>query len=222
MVLEDHKETCALLTASLEEEGFQVFCEGTVAAAKGFLKRELPSLVVLDLALPDGDGLQVCAWMKRDGRLENVPIIAFTGRDQLKDKKKGFAAGVDQYLTKPIDMGEFVMWAKALLRRSGAVKGAGIITADDLEIDSGAQLLKYKGRVLENLTWREFSLLAALVKNSPRLLSRNDILSEIWHTVAVPNLVDTHMFNLRRKLPHGLSERIQSVPGKGFRYFAGD
>lgn len=222
MVLEDHKETCDLLLAALEEEGFRVFCERTVAAAKDFLKREIPSLVVLDLSLPDGDGLQVCAWMKRDGRLENVPIIAFTGRDELSDKKKGFAAGVDQYLTKPIDMGEFVMWAKALLRRAGAEKSAGILTADDLEIDTGAQLLKYKGRSVANLTWREFSLLAALVRNSPRLLSRREILSEIWHTVAVDNLVDAHMYNLRRKLPRGLSERIQSVTGKGFRYFPKD
>jgi DNA-binding response OmpR family regulator len=86
-------------------------------------------------------------------------------------------------------------------------------------MDVKNQMVKYRNKVVKELTRREFELLYALVKNSPKIFSRKEILSEVWHTVAVENLVDTHLFNLRGKLPPELSEKIQVVPGKGFHYF---
>ena len=127
---------------------------------------------------------------------------------------------MDQYLLKPIIMEELVMWVKALLRRVDMDKGGGaVLTAAHLQLDAKAQLVKYKNEPVTNLTRREFELLFALVKNSPRILSRAEILTEVWRTVAVENLIDTHMFNLRNKLPRELSDNIQAVAGKGFRYF---
>lgn len=220
LVVEDHKETCALLAVALEEAGFNVHCCGTVKAAKEYLSHDVPSLVVLDLRLPDGDGLGVCRWVRAIGRLANIPLIALTGEDDLRDKEKGFLAGVDQYLTKPIVMDELVMWVKALLRRVDMDKSGGVVlTIQDLQLDVRAQIVKYKNKPVENLTRREFELLYALAKNSPRILSRKEILAKVWRTVSVENLVDTHMFNLRNKLPPELSDKIQAVAGKGFRYF---
>lgn len=220
LIVEDHKETCAMLSAALEEAGFGVHCVGTVKAAKEFLGRSSPCLVILDLHLPDGHGLEVCSWARNSDRLARIPVIALTGRDELSDKEKGFSAGVDQYLTKPIIMEELVMWVKALLRRVDMDKSGGaVLTVNHLQLDMKAQLVKYKNQPVTNLTRREFELLHALVKNSPRIVSRAEILAKVWRTVSVENLIDTHMHNLRGKLPPELSGKIQAVAGKGFRYF---
>ncbi len=220
LIVEDHKETCAMLSAALEDAGFGIHCAGTVKAAKEFLGQNSPCLVILDMHLPDGHGFEVCGWVRKNERLANIPVIALTGQDQLGDKTKGFSAGVDQYLTKPIIMEELVMWVKALLRRVDMDKSGGaVLTISDLQLDAKAQLVKYRSGPVENLTRREFELLYALAKNSPRILSRGEILEKVWHTVSVENLVDTHLFNLRNKLPKDLSEKIQAVAGKGFRYF---
>ncbi|MDP2864723.1 MAG: response regulator transcription factor [Elusimicrobiota bacterium] len=220
LIVEDHKETCAMLAAAMEDSGFDAHCAGTVKSAKEFLGLNTPCLVILDMHLSDGHGLEVCAWVRNNERLANIPVIALTGQDKLGDKTKGFSAGVDQYLTKPIIMDELVMWVKALLRRVDMDKSGGAVLAiGGLQLDVKAQLVKYKNTPVENLTRREFELLHALVKNSPGILSRKEILAKVWRTVSVENLVDTHLFNLRNKLPRELSEKIQAVAGKGFRYF---
>ncbi len=220
LIVEDHKETCELLKAALDDAGFKSNSFGTVKAAMEFLGGQRPCLVILDMHLPDGHGLEVCRWLRNNDRLANIPIIALTGQDELHHKKKGFSAGVDQYLTKPIIMDELVMWVKALLRRVDMDKSGGaFLTVNGLQLDINAQIVKYKNKPVENLTRREFELLYALAKNSPKIMSRKEILSSIWRTVSVENLVDTHLFNLRNKLPPELAEKIQSVPGKGFRYF---
>lgn len=220
LIVEDHKETCDLLKAALDDAGFRSHCVGTVTAAKAYLNHHHPCLVILDMRLPDGHGLEVCCWVRNNEKLENIPIIALTGEDEIHHKQKGFSAGVDQYLTKPIVMDELVMWVQALLRRVAMDKSGGtVLTICALEIDVKAQIVKYRNKPVENLTRREFELLYAMAKNSPRIISRKEILSKIWRTVAVENLVDTHMFNLRNKLPPELASKLQSVPGKGFRYF---
>lgn len=220
LIVEDQKETCAMLSAVLEDAGFDAHCTGTVKAAKEFLGRNSPCLVILDMHLPDGHGLEVCAWVRKNERLAHIPVIALTGQDKLGDKAKGFSSGVDQYLVKPIIMEELVMWVKALLRRVDMDKSGGaVLTVSHLQLDVKAQLVKYKNMPVANLTRREFELLYALVKNSPGLLSRKEILEKVWRTVSVENLVDTHLFNLRKKLPRELSDNIQAVTGKGFRYF---
>lgn len=223
LIVEDNKETCDLLEAALQEAGYKTHCVGGVGPALDFLATHHPTLIVLDMVLPDGHGLDVCCRVRHTERLSAIPVISLTGQDTIAHKKKGFSSGVDVYLTKPIVMEELVMWVKALLRRVSMDKGGGgLFEAGDLLIDPKAQLVRYKHKAVNDLTRREFELLFALVKNSPRIISRKEILSEIWRTVAVENLVDTHMFNLRRKLPPELAEKVQSVAGRGFRYFDPD
>lgn len=220
LIVEDHKETSIMLSAALEDSGFSTHCAGTVRAAKEFLKNNDPCLMILDLQLPDGNGLDVCLSARANPRHGNIPIIALTGQDELQYKKNGFSSGVDQYLTKPIIMDELTMWVKALLRRVDMDKSGGaVLIRSDLQLDEKAQIVKYRNEPIENLTRREFGLLYVLVKSSPRILSRKEIIEKVWRTVSVENLVDTHMFNLRKKLPGELSEKIQAVAGKGFRYF---
>lgn len=220
LVVEDHKPTCSVITAVLLQAGLEPVCVGTASEARKYLKSEKPCLIVLDIRLPDQNGLSVCRWVRRSEKLADVPIVALTGLTELHDKEMGFEAGVDQYLTKPIIIEEFAMWVKALLRRVEIdTRGGKVVSLGTLQIDVSSQLIKFDGKIVENLTAREFELIYALARSSPRILSRKAILEDVWHTVAVENLVDTHLFNLRAKLPQGLSEKIQAVAGKGFRYF---
>jgi DNA-binding response OmpR family regulator len=220
LVVEDNREVRVMLNAVLEEAGFRPVCVSGVRDAEAYLERYRPSLVILDLVLPDGDGLDVCRGIRGGVKFPDIPIIALTGKTALPDKKKGFSSGVDQYLTKPIDMDELVMWCKALLRRVSYDKGVGgALKAGELEIDVKMHLVRYAGRTVQKLTPREFQLLYALVRNSPVILSREEILAHVWRTVAVPNLVDTHLFNLRRKLPPGLAAKVRAVPGRGYQYY---
>lgn len=173
LIVEDHKETQLMLSSALEDAGFTTHCVDTIHAARGALRRAAPCLVILDIVLPDGHGLEVCSWVRAHSGQESMPIIALTGQDGLRDKQDGFCAGVDQYLTKPIDMAELVMWVKALLRRVDMDKSGGpLLVSNDLQLDSRSQLVKFRSGAVENLTKREFELLYALVKNSPRILSR--------------------------------------------------
>lgn len=220
LIVEDHKETSDMIKAALESYGFITYCAASLGAGEDFLRHHKPGLIILDLMLPDGNGLQLCDRVRANVVLSRTPIIALTGLTEFHEKKKGFDTGVDQYLEKPIAMEELLLWTRALLRRTSCDSpGATAYTLGDLQICPESFLVKFRGATIGNLTSREFDLFSFLVKSSPRVLSRQAIISEGWRTAAVENLVDTHIHNLRRKLPPALASRIQSVPGKGFRYF---
>ncbi|MBI4346743.1 MAG: winged helix-turn-helix transcriptional regulator [Elusimicrobia bacterium] len=114
-----------------------------------------------------------------------------------------------------------MMWVRALLQRLDfAADGGGALVAGDVRIDPDAHLVTFGESTIPNLTRKEFDLFFSLVKSRPKVLTRKFVLSKLWRTVSVDGVVDTHISNLRRKLPQPLADRIQTVPGKGFRYFA--
>ena len=220
LILEDSREILGLLNSVLEEEGYFTICHDLLGSAAGYLKTNIPDMAILDITLPDGNGLELAEKIRGRAETRRMPIIALTGRDGLGSKKEAFSAGVDQYLVKPVDMAELVLWVKSLFRRveldSDRPRG---INAGDMEVDKECRLVRYKGKIISNLTNREFELLSCLVEHSPKIISREYIMAKVWRTVAVPNLVDTHVHNLRRKLPEHAALKVQVVPGKGFRYF---
>jgi len=218
-MVEDHKETCNLIRSVLKRDGFQFACAGTLREGKDFLKKNKPDLIILDLRLPDGNGLELCVLVRESLKLCKTPIIALTGLTEFSEKKRGFEAGVDQYLEKPLVVEELSLWVKALLRRvDWDLHGGGLLAFGDLEISEESYVVKFQGTSTGNLTRREFDLFFFLVKNSPKIFSRTDIISKVWKTASVDNLVDTHIFNLRQKLHRELAARLQSISGKGFRY----
>lgn len=221
LVVEDHRETRDLVKAALENEGLNPVCKDTIKGGKEFLREHQPALIILDMNLPDGNGLEICAIVRAVPELSRTPIIALSGLTLLEDKKRGFDAGVDQYLGKPLEVEELLLWVKALLRRiEWDATGRNLPTFGDLQICAESYLVRFRNRAISNLTRREFELFYYLVSNSPKIVSRQVIISEIWETASVDNLVDTHIHNLRMKLPPPLAARVQSVPGKGFRYYA--
>ena len=220
LVVEDHKEMRDLVKSVLERDGFHLIYAETVRAGRDSLKQTKPDLIILDLGLPDGSGLEICSLVRGTAGLSKTPVIALTGLTEFKDKKRGFDAGVDQYLEKPIVIEELSLWVKALLRRVELdTRGGTLLAFGDLQICRESFIIKFEGEVTGNLTRREFDLFYFLVKASPKLISRKTIITEVWKTAAVENLVDTHIYNMRQKLARKLALRVQSVPGKGFRYF---
>lgn len=198
---------------------YEVLPAKTVREGWKLFNERRPDLALLDVALPDGSGAGLCRQIREHPERGDVPVILLTGKGQLKDKQEGFAAGADQYLVKPLESAELKMWVDALLRRVATDKGErGRLHAGRLVMDPSALLASWDGALIKDLTPKEFGLLHYLVRRRPSVVSRKEILSRLWHTVAVENLVDTHLYNLRRKLPPALAGRIQAVPGRGFRY----
>ncbi|MBI5202148.1 MAG: response regulator transcription factor [Elusimicrobia bacterium] len=221
LVIEDDGNTRRALAAALESAGHRVVQSDGVEVGYHLFQTEKPDLIVLDITLPDGNGVDLCRKVRAHKALASTPVIMLTGKGQLDDKTAGFEAGADQYLVKPVLPQELLLWTQALLNRLALDKDeGGKLEAGDIVIDPDAHLVTFGETRIPNLTGKEFDLFYALVKKRPKVLSREWILSTLWRTVAVDNLVDAHMSKLRRKLPQALADRLQAVPGKGFRYFS--
>lgn len=222
LTVEDNKETLAMIMAALDSEGYTALGAETLKDGLAIAESRRPCLIILDLKLPDGDGLELCVKLRASRKLSMTPIIALTGEDKLPQKRKGFDCGLDQYLIKPIEVEELLMWVRALLRRTGLGSGTPMTesTFEDVKINQDTHMVKFRGQTICDLTKRELELFTVLITSAPRVFTREEIISIAWKTAAVPNLVDTHIYNLRKKLPAGLAARLQSVPGRGFRYFS--
>lgn len=220
LIIEDDGDTRRVMAQALSSVGYRVIESDGAQVGFHLFQSEKPDLVILDITLPDGDGIEFCRKIRAHKTLVATPVIMLTAKGRIEEKATGFEAGADQYLVKPVKPRELLLWVDALLHRLALDKEeGGELTAGDLTIDPAAHLLRFRDATVSNLTAKEFDLLYALVKKRPRVLSRRWILSSLWRTVAVDNVVDTHMSNLRRKLPQTLADRLQAVPGKGFRYF---
>ncbi|MBI4347482.1 MAG: response regulator transcription factor [Elusimicrobia bacterium] len=221
LMIEDDGNTRRAFAAALASLGHRVLESEGIEVGYHLFQTEKPDLIVLDVGLPDGTGYDFCKKVRAHKTLHATPVIMLTGKGQLDEKKEGFESGADQYLVKPVLPQELLLWAQALMNRLALDKDeGGQLEAGDLTIDPAAHLVKFGDVTIPNLTAKEFDLFYALVKKRPKVLSREWILSTLWRTVAVDNLVDAHMSKLRRKLPQSLADRLQAVPGKGFRYFS--
>ncbi|MFA5139722.1 MAG: response regulator transcription factor [Elusimicrobiota bacterium] len=218
LVLEDDPSVRADIQTALSAAGHRVLATDLLASAWHLFTSEKPDLAVLDITVPDGSGLDLCRKIRDHKELFFTPVIILTGHSEFETKAAGFQAGADQYLVKPVPPRELALWVESMLRRMEYGKEEGVVRAGECAIDVKAHLVRYKDQVIPYLTCKEFELLYFLVKKRPQVLSRKHILSKLWHTIAVDRVVDTHLANLRKKLPVELADKIQAVPGKGYRF----
>jgi DNA-binding response OmpR family regulator len=219
LTVEDSPIVRQLVRDALETRGLRVLEAETLELGASLFSQRKPDLVILDLELPDGDGVDLCRKIRAHAELAATPVIMLTGKSALKDKAAGIGAGADQYLVKPLRAEEFLLWVDALLRRKELFAGNhDRLEVGPLLIDVKARLVRFGDELIEDLTAREFDLLYYLVKHRPKVISRDAVLKEAWKTIAVDNLVDAYVSRLRRKLPSALSDRLQTLPGKGFRF----
>jgi DNA-binding response OmpR family regulator len=223
LVVDDEPRIAALARDYLEHAGFAVITASTGRAALEAVRRQRPDLVVLDLGLPELDGLDVTREIRRDSSL---PIVMLTARDDELDKLLGLELGADDYLTKPFSPRELVARVKAVLRRvdrqgPGGGGGQDIIRAGDLVMDPPRMRVELGARQIE-LTPTEFQLLATLAAQPGRIFTRSQLLDAL-HGVAFESYeraIDTHIKNIRRKLePDPRVPRfVLTVYGVGYRF----
>jgi DNA-binding response OmpR family regulator len=205
LVIEDDTEIADVLRRFLRQEGHEVRIaadgEGALPAAAEFV----PDLVILDLGLPDVDGVEVCRRLRADG---DVPILILTARTELEDRVEGLDSGADDYLVKPFERQELLARIRALLRRRPP-RGSASLTVGDLSLNPDTREVSRVDRAIE-LTNREFELLEYLMRNERLVISRERLLEEVWEydPMAMTNTIDVFISNLRRKLEAGGEPRI--------------
>jgi len=224
LLVEDDERISQPLVRMLEAEGFAVRHAGTGAATLAAVEAELPDLVLLDLSLPDIDGLELCRRLR--AAHPAVPIVMLTARNEEVDVVVGLDAGADDYITKPFRVAELTARIRTRLRASKAASGA-VATADavdGLRIDRAARRAWIDDEEL-NLAPKEFDLLVLLTSHAGETLRREQIMVEVWdeNWWGSTRTLDTHVASLRRKLgdTNETPERIVTVRGIGFRYEAG-
>jgi DNA-binding response OmpR family regulator len=216
LVVEDDGSLASVLVRGLTEDGYAVDCVDRVLDARHQVASNEYDLVVLDLGLPDGDGLSFCRELRQAG--EAFPILMLTARDGLSDKVGGLDAGADDYLTKPFDYPELAARVRALLRRP-ADSHAPILRAGDLQLDPASRRV-WRGAITVPLTSKEFALLEYLMRRPGVVLSRTELLEHVWDANydGLSNVVDVHIANLRRKLEMpGSPAPIQTIRGAGYQ-----
>ncbi len=210
LVVDDDPPLRRMLARTLSAEGFDVSVASDGGAALVAVERAAPDLIVLDLALPVLDGLAVCRRLR--GKGVPTPILMLTARDAVPDRVAGLQAGADDYLVKPFAVAELIARLRALVRR-GSSEQTPLLSYADLTLELDTRVATRGARSVE-LTGREAALLAALLREPGRTLSRERAIEEIWEGAAEANVVDRYVTRLRRKL--GSPPLIRTVRGTGF------
>jgi two-component system phosphate regulon response regulator PhoB len=220
LVIEDEPDIRKTLEYNLSREGYDVAVCGTLQEANKLLEPSL-SLLVLDLMLPDGSGLDLCREIKKNSLLSNIPIIILTAKDDEVDRVVGFELGADDYVTKPFSVRELILRIKAVLKR-GEVNKPELVEVErqfgDLSIDVDSHEVHVNSELVV-LTALEFKLLKQLVDRRGRVQSRDQLLSDVWgySSEVTTRTVDTHIKRLREKLgPMG--KYVQTIRGIGYKF----
>ena len=216
LVVEDDVALGQILVRGLTEDGYAVDLEATSAGAQHAVDHSDYDLVILDLGLPDGDGVTLCRRLRE--RQMRVPVLMLTARDGLNDKVAGLDAGADDYLTKPFDYLELAARVRALLRRPPETTGP-ILQVGDIRLDPASHTV-WRGAIVVPLTAREFSLLEYLMRRPGDVLTRTELLEHVWDANydGLSNVVDVHIANLRRKLAiPGSDVPIDTIRGVGYQ-----
>jgi two-component system response regulator RegX3 len=226
LLVEDERAITEPLAEALEREGFVSTIAGTAAEAIEKANGSMPDLVLLDIELPDGSGLDVCRELRR--RTE-VPIIMLTARGAESDRVAGLELGADDYIVKPFSAREVMARVRAVLRRTspgnGGANGTERITIGDLNLDTARHEVRLAGEPLE-LSRKEFELLRVLMKGAGSVITREALIEDVWdmNWFGSTKTLDVHISGLRRKLRDDPKEPryIHTVRGVGFRFSGTD
>jgi two-component system, OmpR family, response regulator len=216
LVVEDEVSLAELLTMALRYEGWDVRSVGGGFSAVRTAREFGPDLVVLDIMLPDIDGLEVLRRLRAGA--PTLPVLFLTAKDAVEDRIAGLTVGGDDYVTKPFSLEEVMARLRALLRRSGmTVARTPAVVVGDLILDEDSREVRRDGHIVE-LTATEFELLRYLMRNPRRVLSKAQILDQVWHYDfgGNSNVVELYISYLRKKVDAGRSPMIHTMRGAGY------
>lgn len=219
LVVEDEKHISKLIRYNLEKAGFETVAAKSGEEALQILGKHEINLILLDIMLPDIDGLEVCRIIKQNRSLKNIPIVMLTAKTQEVDKVVGFELGADDYVTKPFSPRELVLRIKAIMKRGKVEESPKeILTAYDINVNIPKHEVTVRDRVIE-LTQLEFKLLTTLIERRGRVQDRERLLSDVWgmDTMVETRTVDTHIKSLRSKLGKA-GKSIETIRGVGYKF----
>ncbi|MDX3854102.1 response regulator transcription factor [Streptomyces sp. AK02-01A] len=223
LVVDDDASLTELLSMALRYEGWEVCGAADGAGAVRSARDFRPDAVVLDVTLPDMDGLAVLGRLRRD--LPRVPVLFLTAKDPVEERIAGLTAGGDDYVTKPFSLEEVVARLRGLIRRSGAaaVRSESLLVVGDLTLDEDSHDVTRDGHSI-HLTATEFELLRYLMRNPRRVLSKAQILDRVWSYDfgGQANIVELYISYLRRKIDAGRPPMIHTRRGAGYLIKAGE
>jgi two-component system OmpR family response regulator len=215
LVVDDEATILELLSGSLRLAGFEVVTAASGTEALRAATSARPDLVLLDVMMPGGDGFEVVRWIRSTG--PDVPVIFLTARDEVPDRVAGFAAGADDYVTKPFSLDEVLARIRAVLKRTQQAAGGSRLRVADLELDEDVHEVRRGGSVVA-LTPTEYRLLRFLMVNAGRVVSRGQILDHVWeyNPARDGNVVEPCISYLRRKVDRGEPRLIHTIRGFGY------
>jgi len=218
LVVDDEPTLTDLLSMALRYEGCEVRTAGNGNTAVRAAKEFRPDAVVLDVMLPDLDGIEVLRRLR--GHSPDVPVLFLTAKDSVEDRVAGLTAGGDDYVTKPFSLEEVVARLRALLRRAGlaaAARDESTLVVGDLSLDEDSHEVRRSGELIA-LTATEFELLRFLMRNPRRVLSKAQILDRVWNYDfgGQANVVELYISYLRKKIDAGRAPMIHTLRGAGY------
>jgi len=217
LTVDDETSLTELLSMALRYEGWEVSTAASGLAAVKTAREVRPDAIVLDMMLPDFDGLEVMRRIRAEQ--PDVPVIFLTAKDALDDRIGGLTAGGDDYVTKPFSLEELVARLRALLRRSGAttLRNESQLVVGDLTLDEDSHEVSRAGELI-NLTATEFELLRYLMRNPRRVLSKAQILDRVWNYDfgGQANVVELYISYLRKKIDANRPAMIHTMRGAGY------
>jgi two-component system copper resistance phosphate regulon response regulator CusR len=220
VLIEDEPQIRRFLRATLGSQGYRLYEAPTGADGLVEVASRQPDVVIVDLGLPDMDGLEVCRSLRQQG--VHVPVLMLTARDAVQMRIAGLDSGADDYLTKPFAFQELLARIHAIMRRGSRPITDDDLVVGDLYLDPRARHARFHGHTLP-LTAREYALLEYLVRNAGAVVSRGDISERVWNEPYDPlsNVIDVYIQRLRRKLEAaGVPPLIETRRGEGYQLAA--
>jgi len=223
LLVDDQEDVRRIYKDVLEHDGFSVVCASSAAEAVDAAARSKPDVVLTDVAMPDGTGLELCRRLRGDARTARIPILMWSGvHTSERDQLEGLEQGADDYFAKGTPPRLLAAKIRALLRRFSAPEELrDVLSAKGLTLDVQARTVTFKGKRVE-LTRKEFDLLTVFLRKPGQVLSNNYLLETVWNYDPAdyndPRTIQTHVSALRRKLGAAIGERFASVPGLGYRF----
>jgi DNA-binding response OmpR family regulator len=220
-VVEDEADISALVRHHLESAGFSVRTFSTASTVLPETEKNRPSLMLLDIMIPGGDGLDLCRRIRQTTAIAQTPVIFLTARSGEPDRVLGLELGADDYITKPFSPRELVARVKAVLRRFEKPLKPAVIKLGEIEIDTGSMLLTVRGKNVST-TATEFRLLEYLASHTGRVFTRDQLLDAVWRDThyVTPRSVDVYVRRIREKIePDPENPRyLRTVRGAGYRF----
>lgn len=218
-ILEDDDNIREIENFALKNCGFVT---EPAASAKEFweiMEHKIPQLILLDIMLPDEDGISVLTKLKKNSEWKKVPVILVTAKTSEMDKVKGLDTGADDYISKPFGVLELISRVKAVLRRSDSAGADTVITNGSIELNVEKHVVSYDGNNIE-LTYKEFELLRVLMKNAGNVMTREILMDRVWGTSyeGESRTLDMHIKTLRKKLGEDGGKLIKTVRNVGYKF----